>query len=46
MNVIGGKPILWDFMRDEVVNLNQMKQGHKFSKNPKSFKHAMKIYNG
>lgn len=42
----GGKPVLWDFMRDVASNLNRTKQGYRFSSNTKSFSQAMKIYGG
>jgi hypothetical protein len=42
----GGKPALWDFMRDVTTNLRRKKQGHRFSKNSKCFVQAMKIYGG
>ena len=28
-NALGGKPALWDFLRDVAANLNQVKQGHR-----------------
>jgi hypothetical protein len=45
-NAFGGKPALWDFLRDIANNLNRQKQGHRYSKNTKSFYQAMKIYGG
>jgi hypothetical protein len=45
-NAFGGKPALWDFLRDVATNLNRKKQGHRFSKNTKSFCQAMKVYGG
>ena len=43
----GGKPALWDFLRDIAQNLNlEKKNGHRYSKNSKSFTQAMKIYSG
>ena len=45
-NAFGGKPALWDFLRDVATNLNQVRQGYRFSKNTKSFAQAMKIYGG
>ena len=45
-NAFGGKPALWDFLRDVATNLNQVSQGDRFSKNTKSFAQAMKIYGG
>jgi hypothetical protein len=45
-NAFGGKPALWDFLRDIATNLNRVRQGHKFSQNFKSFAQAMKIYGG
>jgi hypothetical protein len=38
--------VLWDFLRDVANNLNRKKQGHRFSKNTKSFCQAMKVYGG
>ena len=43
-NAFGGKPALWDFLRDVAANLNRVTQGHRFSKNTKSYAEAMKIY--
>lgn len=43
-NAFGGKPALWDFLRDVAANLNWSKQGYRFSTNTKSFAQAMKIY--
>jgi hypothetical protein len=45
-NVFGGKPTLWDFLRDVATNLNCSKSGHRYSNNTKSFCHAMKVYGG
>ena len=45
-NAFGGKPALWDFLRDIATNLNRVRQGHRFSKNSKSFAQAMRIYGG
>ena len=45
-NAFGGKPALWDFLRDVATNLNRVRQGHRFSKNTKSIAQAMKIYGG
>jgi hypothetical protein len=45
-NAFGGKPALWDFLRDVATNLNRVRQGHRFSKNSKSFAQAMRIYGG
>lgn len=45
-NAFGGKPALWDFLRDVANNLNRQKQGHRFSNNSKSFCQAMKVYGG
>ena len=45
-NAFGGKPALWDFLRDVATNLNRVRQGHRFSKNSKYFAQAMKIYGG
>ena len=43
---MGGKPALWDFMRDVACNLNQKKQGMRWSTNSKAFSQAMKMYKG
>lgn len=45
-NAFGGKPALWDFMKDVVRNLNRKKEGFRFSKNNKSFGQTLKIYGG
>ena len=45
-NAFGGKPALWDFLRDVATNLNRVRQGHRFFKNSKSFAQAMRIYGG
>jgi hypothetical protein len=45
-NAFGGKPALWDFLRDVANNLNCKKQEHCFSKNTKSFCQAIKVYGG
>ena len=42
----GGKPSLWDFMKDVASNLNRSKKGFRFSNNNKSSTQAMKIYGG
>lgn len=42
----GGRPALWDFMKDVARNLNRKKTGYQFSTNSKSFAQAMKIYGG
>ena len=42
----GGKPALWDFMRDVASNLNRKKRGYRFSVNTKSFGQAMRVYGG
>ena len=46
MNAFGGKPVLLDFLRDVATNLNCTKNSHRYSKNTKSFCHAMKVYGG
>jgi hypothetical protein len=46
INAFRGKPTLWDFLQDVSNNLNCKKQGHRFSKNTKSFGQAMKVYGG
>jgi len=43
-NVFGGKPALWDFLRNVIANLNRAKESHKFLNYTKSFELAMKIY--
>lgn len=45
-NAFGGKPALWEFLRDVATNLNRAKRGFRYSKNTKSFSQAMKIYGG
>lgn len=42
----GGRPALWDFMKDVARNLNRKKTRYRFSTNCKSFAQAMKIYGG
>ena len=42
----GGKPTLWDFMRDIATNLNRRKEGVRFSENSKALAQAMKVYGG
>lgn len=42
----GGRPALWDFMRDIVANLYCSKRGFIFSFNIKTFSQAMKMYGG
>ena len=42
----GGKPTLWEVMKDVASNLNRSKKGVRFSNNSKSFTQAMKIYGG
>lgn len=44
--VMGGKPALWDFLRDVASNLNRKKQGIRWSTNSKAFSQAMKMYGG
>jgi hypothetical protein len=46
VGAFGGKPALWDFMKDVASNLNRKKQGYRFSSNSRSFAQAMKIYGG
>ena len=43
---MGGKPALWDYLRDVASNLNRSKQGFRWSTNSKAFSQAMKIYGG
>jgi hypothetical protein len=45
-SAFGGKPALWDFMKDVATNLNRKKQGFRFSTNSKSFAQTVKIYGG
>ena len=40
----GGKPTLWDFMRDVAANLNCRKEGVRFFENSKALAQAMKVY--
>jgi hypothetical protein len=42
----GGRPALWDFMRDVAANLNRRKEGFRFSENSKALAQAMKVYGG
>jgi len=42
----GGRPALWDFMRDIAANLNRRKDGFRFSENSKALAQAMKVYGG
>jgi hypothetical protein len=42
----GGKPALWDFLKDVVANLNRKAQGIRWSENTKAFSQTMKIYGG
>ena len=42
----GGKPTLWDFLKDVVANLNWSKSRARFTNNSKSFCQAMKMYGG
>ena len=44
MSVFGGKPALWDYMKDVATNLIRQKQGFKYSQNSKSFTQTLKIY--
>jgi hypothetical protein len=44
--VFGGKPALWDFMKDSAANLNRKDPAHRFSDNSKAFAQAMKMYGG
>jgi hypothetical protein len=44
-NALGGKPDLWDFMKDVATNLNR-KRGCRYSENTKAFAQTMKIYGG
>ena len=43
-SAMGGKPVLWDFLRDVVSNLNHKKQRIRWSSNLKAFSQAMKMY--
>jgi hypothetical protein len=45
-SAFGGKPALWNFMKDVATNLNRKKQGFRFSTNSKSFAQTLKIYGG
>lgn len=40
----GGKPALWDFMRDVAGNLNKGNKENRYFENTKAFSQAMKIY--
>ena len=41
---MGGKPALWDFLREVASNLNRKKQGVRWSTNSKAFSQAMKMF--
>ena len=43
---MGGKLALWDFLKDVATNLNQKKQGIRWSTNSVAFSQAMKMYGG
>jgi hypothetical protein len=45
-NVLGGKPALWDFMKDVATNLNKKKGGCRYSANTTAFAQTIKIYGG
>jgi hypothetical protein len=45
-NVFGGKPSLWDFLKDVVGNQNRKKEGYKWNMNNKGFTQTMKMYCG
>lgn len=42
----GGKPGLWDFMKDVAANLNRDSRGNRYSDNTKCFAQAMRVYGG
>ena len=42
----GGKPGLWDFLKDVAGNLNRKGRGNRYSENTKCFSQAMRIYGG
>ena len=42
----GGRPALWDYLRDAVSNLNRKKQGFRYSTNTRCFAQAVKLYGG
>ena len=43
---LGGKPALWDLLRDVVQNLNRDRRGKRYSKNTKCLGEVMKVYGG
>ena len=43
---MGGKPALWDFLKNVANNLNHKKQGARWSRNSLAFSQAMKMYGG
>jgi hypothetical protein len=45
-DAFGGKPGLWDFMKDVAANLNRDDHGNRYSENTKCFARAMRIYGG
>lgn len=42
----GGRPALWDYLKDVAKNLNRSKRGFRFSDNTKALSQAMKVYGG
>lgn len=42
----GGKPALWDFMREVAANLNRTGRGHRFRENTKCFAETMRMFGG
>jgi hypothetical protein len=45
-NAFGGRPGLWDFLKDVPGNLNKKKQGVRYNKNTLAFAQTMRIYSG
>ena len=43
---MGGKPALWDFLKDVANNLNHKKQRARWSRNSLAFSQTMKMYGG
>ena len=43
---LGGKPTLWDFLRDVAENLNRDRRGQRYRDNTKCLGEVMKVYGG
>ncbi len=42
----GGKPALWEFLKDVGQNLNREKHGHRYSKTTRALTQAIQLYGG